>query len=85
MAGGLLRLSLLSFCDADGSTVQWREASATGTAPASIWHHQCASFAGGRKVCVFGGDMSQGDPEYEYIADRAAAAHVYVLDAVTAR
>ena len=29
--------------------------------------------------------MSQGDPEYEYIADRAAAAHVYVLDAVTAR
>jgi hypothetical protein len=49
--GGLLKLTLLSFCDADGATVQWREASAMGSAPASIWHHQCASFAGGRRVC----------------------------------
>ena len=48
VAGGLFRLTLLSFCAADGSEVLWREADATGRAPAAIWHHQAASFGGGK-------------------------------------
>ena len=80
VAGGLLTLSLMSFCARDGSVVTWQEAAASGSAPASLWHHQCAAFRGGTRVVVFGGDMKDDDPEYAWIDDRGAAAHVYVLD-----
>lgn len=78
--GGLLRLTLLSFCDTEGSRVVWREVDANGSAPAAIWHHQCGSYHHGTRVVVFGGDMPRTDPEFEHIADRSGAHHVYVLD-----
>jgi hypothetical protein len=55
--GGLLRLTLLSFCDTLGTAVTWTETDAHGEAPNAMWHHQAASFADGGKVVVFGGDM----------------------------
>ena len=78
--GGLLTLTLLSFCATDGSVVTWQEAHASGTAPGAMWHHQCAPFKEGTRVVVFGGDMPRDDPEFEHISDRASASHVYVLD-----
>ena len=78
--GGLLTLTLLSFCATDGGVVKWQETHAAGSAPGAIWHHQCAPFDQGRKVVVFGGDMPSADPEFEHIATRAEASHVYVLN-----
>lgn len=78
--GGLLTLTLLSFCTTDGSEVQWQEIDAHGTAPSiGLWHHQAAPFDGGEKVCVFGGDMPREDAEFDLIADRQAANLIYVL------
>merc|ERR1719272_2044903 len=60
---GLNFLNLLEFSKADGSEIHWREKAADGSAPKSIWHHQCGSFAQGKKVVVFGGDIPERDPE----------------------
>ena len=80
MPGGLMTLTLLSFCTTDGSEVQWQEIDAHGTAPSiGLWHHQAAPFDGGEKVCVFGGDMPREDAEFDLIADRQAANLIYVL------
>ena len=68
----------------DGAQVLWQEVEATGSAPASMWHHQCAAFRQGTRAVVFGGDTRPSDPEFAFLEDRAAASHVYVLD-VTAR
>ena len=78
--GGLLELTLLSFCDTDGSVVRWQAAQASGAAPATCWHHQCAAFSGGTKAVVFGGDFRPSDAEFAHIEPRGEARHVYVLD-----
>mmetsp|Transcript_76154 Transcript_76154/g.119921 ORF Transcript_76154/g.119921 Transcript_76154/m.119921 type:complete len:421 (+) Transcript_76154:66-1328(+) len=78
---GLNRLTLLQpkgLCD--GSEICWYEFDATGLAPEAIYHHQCGSFAGGKKVIVFGGDIPDSDPEYFSIRTRSSAACVYVLN-----
>ena len=68
VAGGLLALTLLSFCTNDGSVVQWQECEASGTAPAAgMWHHTAVPFCRGERVCVFGGDVPRDDPEFEQI------------------
>lgn len=78
--GGLDTLLYLEVVKDDGSEVCWREEVAEGCAPRAIWHHLAGSFAQGRKVVVFGGDMVPSDPEFERISERARAAHVYILD-----
>ena len=60
--------------------MKWHCTDAHGEAPRAIWHHGCGSYAGGKSVVVFGGDMPEDDPEYPHIAARHAARHVYVLD-----
>jgi len=76
-------LSFLQVTAKDGSEVRWVELPATGPAPACIYHHACASFARGRRVCVFGGDIPARDPEFERIRDRQQASFVYILDVET--
>eukprot|EP00929_Paragymnodinium_shiwhaense_P113190 TRINITY_DN81449_c0_g1_i1.p1 TRINITY_DN81449_c0_g1~~TRINITY_DN81449_c0_g1_i1.p1 ORF type:complete len:613 (+),score=106.63 TRINITY_DN81449_c0_g1_i1:215-2053(+) len=73
-------LLLLQFTEADGSEVRWSEVPASGTAPVYIYHLACAAFADGRRVCVFGGDIPESDPEFFSIRDRASAKFVYILD-----
>ncbi|CAK0898434.1 unnamed protein product [Prorocentrum cordatum] len=45
-----------------------------------IYNHACASFDGGRRVCLFGGDIPATDPEFARIRRRESARFVYVLD-----
>jgi len=73
-------LSFLQITAKDGSEVRWVELPASGPAPMCIYHHACAPFAGGRRVCVFGGDIPARDPEFERIRDRQHTAFVYILD-----
>lgn len=73
------RLLFLQFTREDGSEVRWQECLASGTAPNCIYNHACASFQGGRRVCVFGGDIPVCEPEFARINDRRCA-FVYVLD-----
>lgn len=73
-------LLLLEAVREDGSEICWHEVCATGTAPEHIYNHACASFCQGRRVCVFGGDIPVGDPEYARIRNRDQCKFVYVLD-----
>jgi len=73
-------LLLLQIMAEDGSEICWHEAAAAGTAPEHIYHHACASFARGTRVCVFGGDIPSEDSEFARIEDRARSPFVYVLD-----
>eukprot|EP00928_Gymnodinium_smaydae_P027701 TRINITY_DN21330_c0_g1_i2.p1 TRINITY_DN21330_c0_g1~~TRINITY_DN21330_c0_g1_i2.p1 ORF type:complete len:380 (-),score=37.57 TRINITY_DN21330_c0_g1_i2:41-1180(-) len=77
---GLHMLNLLSFSGTDGSEACWSQVLASGSAPQSIWHHACGSFARGKRVVVFGGDFPESDPEFQHIQDRFAASIVYVLN-----
>mmetsp|Transcript_33559 Transcript_33559/g.100230 ORF Transcript_33559/g.100230 Transcript_33559/m.100230 type:complete len:456 (+) Transcript_33559:748-2115(+) len=82
--GGIRRLLLLEVAAPDGSLVKWHETEAAGEAPGGgMWHHQAGSFAGGTRAVVFGGDVPPDDPEFEHIAHRQHARHVYVLDLPT--
>jgi len=78
--GGIQTLVFLELVGRGCEEVRWREETAQGQAPQGLWHHACGSFADGKRVVVFGGDMGQDDPEFAHIADRAAARHVYLLD-----
>jgi len=73
-------LLFLQFTHSDGSEIRWSEVSASGNAPAYIYNHACATFAEGRRVCVFGGDMPTSDLEFARIERRSACSFVYVLD-----
>lgn len=84
MHNGVHGLLVLSVLAEDGSRARWDEAVATGTAPRGIWHHESEAFAGGSSVVLFGGDVSEEDPEFEALEDRHVVGHVYVL-AVAAR
>mmetsp|Transcript_49622 Transcript_49622/g.118144 ORF Transcript_49622/g.118144 Transcript_49622/m.118144 type:complete len:587 (-) Transcript_49622:58-1818(-) len=77
---GLHTLFLMEVVKDDCSEIFWHEQTATGQAPTALWHHVCGSFAKGKKVVVFGGDMNDDDPEFADIADRLYASHVYILD-----
>jgi len=72
-------LLLLQITREDGSEICWHEVSATGTCPEHIYNHACASFAGGTRVCVFGGDIPKTDPEFDRIAHRMRCQFVYIL------
>jgi len=64
----------------DGSEIRWHAKPAFGMAPEYLYNHACASFAGGRQVCVFGGDIPRSDPEFVRIIERDTASFVYVLN-----
>merc|ERR1712190_18847 len=64
----------------DCDEVCWREIYAEGECPRAIWHHTAGSFAQGKRVVVYGGDIPTSDPEFFHIGDRINAAHVYLLD-----
>lgn len=76
---GLQTLLLLQTDLSDTSKLTWRKLSAGGYMPKAIWHHTADSFASGRRVVVFGGDIPTRDPEFTFIGDRAYANYVYVL------
>jgi len=78
--GCVQSLLFLQVTKEDGSEVRWHRAPASGTAPEHIYNHESASFAGGRRVCMFGGDIPQDDPEFFRINDRQNVTFVYVLD-----
>eukprot|EP00747_Dinoflagellata_sp_TGD_P169038 gnl/TRDRNA2_/TRDRNA2_196888_c0_seq1.p1 gnl/TRDRNA2_/TRDRNA2_196888_c0~~gnl/TRDRNA2_/TRDRNA2_196888_c0_seq1.p1 ORF type:complete len:730 (+),score=115.37 gnl/TRDRNA2_/TRDRNA2_196888_c0_seq1:45-2234(+) len=77
---GLNELLFLEFPGTDCSQIRWTHEMAEGDGPLAIWHHVCGSFSQGRKVVVFGGDFPSSDPEFEYIRNREAAGHIYILD-----
>ena len=76
---GLETLLLLRKSSDDPTKISWTKLSATGQMPKAIWHHSADSFAAGRRVVVFGGDIPTRDPEFTYIGDRAYANYVYIL------
>ena len=76
---GLQTLLLLQMDPIDTTKLSWKKLSAGGQMPKAIWHHTADSFASGRHVVVFGGDIPTRDPEFTYIGDRAYANFVYVL------
>ncbi|CAJ1367558.1 unnamed protein product [Effrenium voratum] len=76
----LQRLLFLQVAEEDGSQIRWSEQPAFGTIPEYMYNLACASFAGGQRVCIFGGDIPTIDEEYERIQDRTCCSFVYVLD-----
>eukprot|EP00435_Cladocopium_sp_Y103_P062834 s563_g24.t1 len=74
------RLMFLQVMREDGSQIRWIERQAFGTIPEYMYNLACASFAGGTKVCVFGGDIPTSEEEYERIQDRTCCSFVYVLE-----
>ncbi|CAJ1339996.1 unnamed protein product [Effrenium voratum] len=79
---GLQTLWLLELNEGEEGevSVAWTKEDATGPVPKAIWHHVADSFAGGKKVVVFGGDIPVRDPEFTFIGDRSYANYVYLLD-----
>lgn len=79
--GGLYVLHVLELFYDEAFSGRWHSVRAQGEAPESIWHHICGSFAGGKKVVVFGGDFEQRDPQFKHIRRRTSpAGFVYLLD-----
>jgi len=74
------RLMFMQVTEEDGSQIRWIERQAFGTIPEYMYNLACASFAGGEKVCVFGGDIPTTEDEYERIQDRTCCSFVYVLE-----
>lgn len=77
------RLMFLQVTKDDGSQIRWIERQAFGTIPEYMYNLACASFADGKKVCVFGGDIPTSEEEYERIQDRTCCSFVYVLELTT--
>ena len=82
---GLETLLLLRRDAEDGTKISWKKLPASGQMPKAVWHHTADSFACGRRVVVFGGDIPTRDPEFTYVGDRAYANYVYVLTMETQR
>ncbi|CAE7422534.1 ACBP4 [Symbiodinium natans] len=76
----LQRLVFLQVTEEEGTQIRWCEMQAFGTIPEYMYNLTCASFCGGQKVVVFGGDVPTSDDEYERIQDRTCCNFVYVLD-----
>eukprot|EP00928_Gymnodinium_smaydae_P036532 TRINITY_DN25521_c0_g2_i2.p1 TRINITY_DN25521_c0_g2~~TRINITY_DN25521_c0_g2_i2.p1 ORF type:complete len:279 (-),score=49.90 TRINITY_DN25521_c0_g2_i2:92-928(-) len=58
--GGLKFLHILELLDDTSNLGRWHSVWAEGQAPSAIWHHICGSFAGGKRVVVFGGLTPHG-------------------------
>eukprot|EP00927_Polykrikos_kofoidii_P078893 TRINITY_DN75693_c0_g1_i1.p1 TRINITY_DN75693_c0_g1~~TRINITY_DN75693_c0_g1_i1.p1 ORF type:complete len:572 (-),score=43.61 TRINITY_DN75693_c0_g1_i1:150-1865(-) len=71
-------LLIMEITKPDMSEIRWRTFTAVGAVPNAIWHHSACSFASGKRVVVFGGDMHPYDREF--VSDRRSIRHVYVLD-----
>lgn len=80
LRGGMKMLLLLELVSLDGPEIRFRELPTSGSCPEHMYNLSCASFAGGHRVCVFGGDVPRGDPEFHRISNRQNAAFVYILD-----